>query len=233
MTNREFVDTVIGDLGVYRKDDHTRIPRRLVLYNGLAISQTYHAQRLGERTLLDEEKLLTRVPCVELEEVKRDQCGLEIYRCDTIMRSKCKIPESVYGRFGNSVRMVTNITDTKKLDKVTYESVLEKNSKGRYSQIIKSKPRWFIFGGYLYVLDWPIQVVNVWIFTLQRDDTCETINICDSGELICPCTDRWDVTFVASDRLIKFIIDETIARTSPSRTSTTDENPDNNSNSTN
>lgn len=230
MTNREVVDTVLGQLGVYRKDDRVRIPRRLVLNTALSISRTYHAQRLGERKLLYEDQLLTKIPCVPLEKVDPQRCDLPIYRCDTIMKSTCKIPDSVYGKYGNSVIKVTNITDTVALQKVSYDAVIGKKSKGRYSDLEKQGPRWFVFGGYLYVLDWEIKMVNVWLFTLQRDDTCADIDICDTGELICPCTNRWDVTFVSSDNLIKFIMDETASRLSGSRTVAIDENPDNNTN---
>ena len=165
-----------------------------------------------------------------MERVDKQRCELPIFRCDTIMKSKCKLPESVYGKFGNSVIKVTNITDTVAIQKVTYDNLISKKSKSRYSDLEKSGPRWFVFGGYLYILDWEILRVNVWLFTLQRDDTCDEIDFCDTGELICPCTDRWDVTFVSSDNLLKFIMDETVARLSPPRTATVDENPDNNSN---
>lgn len=231
MTNGKLVDTIEGRLGVYRKDDRPRIPRRLILFTALNISQTYHSQRLGERVLKYQDSLYTKVPCVPMEKVDSKACGLELYRCRTIMRSKCKIPESVYGKFGNSVQMVTNVTDTKRIDKTTYEDIIDRQSKGRYSDVVKKIPRWFIFGGYLYVLDWEIQMVNVWLFSLQRDDTCDNIDICETGELICPCTSRWDVTFVASDTALMYIVDRTVEVLGNPRVVQIDENPDNNTNS--
>jgi len=221
MTNRELVSQISGQLKMINKDD--RISRRLILGTALRYSTTLHSQKLLEGTLFREDSLFTKLECVEMEKVTAQRCGLAV-RCSVLMRSKEKLPHSVSSRFGNSVIMVTNITDTVELKKVIYENIVDKTTP-RYADLIPNTPSWFVFDDYLYIKDFSIEAVNVLIFSLQRDDTANN----DKGKTG-ECTNHWDLTFVCSDKLLVPIMQYTIQELTTTRQIVEDELPDGNSN---
>lgn len=221
MTNKELVSQIMGQLKMLNKDD--RISRRLVLGTALRYSTTLHSQKLLEGTLFKEENLFTKLTCIDMERVDPVRCGLAI-RCTTLMRSKEKLPKTVTSRFGHSVIMVTNITDTIKFDKIMYEGIVDKAPK-RYADLQQASPEWFVFDDYLYIKDFEIEQVNTIVFSLQKDETDGSEN---GG--VGTCTNHWDLTFVCSDKLLMSVIQYTIQELSVTRQIVQDNNPDLNDN---
>lgn len=203
MTNREFVSTILGRLHSLSKDD--RISRRLILSTGLSISTTYHAQKLQDKTLFLEDNLFTKLECVEMIELPHKKCGGQAIRCGDLMRSKDKIDGLLYSRFGNSIVSVTNITDEIKFNKKTMESLLVKTP-SRYAHLSKDVPSYFVFDKYLYIVNYPVKMVNIVYISLQRNDVIDK-----NGDLD-ECASILDYTFVCSDKILQNVIDGTIER---------------------
>lgn len=222
MTNGEAVSNIIERLRADNKDD--RIPKRFILNVLMDVSTTLHSRKLLDKTLFREDKLFQKLPCVELQKVNPDTCGIGIVRCNSLMRSVKKLPKSVYSRFGNSVAMVTNIVDSLEIYKVNFDDIVDQPV-GRYASLKKPKPAYFIFDDYLWIKDFEIEKVNVWLLSLQKDETGNS-----SDGTISPCTSLWDVSFIFSDKLRMDIMDLAYERIAPRRGIVEDELPNLNSN---
>ena len=96
MTNAEFVSRVLNGLNSLDKD--SRISRRYILHVGRQKSAFYISQKMNDRSLFREDNLYTTLNCFELEKIEVTKCDIiEFRRCKSIMKSKKKLPELIWG----------------------------------------------------------------------------------------------------------------------------------------
>ena len=95
ITNGEFVSRVVNGIHALDKDSH--VSRRWILNIGRTKAESYTAQRWDDGTLLGDHRLLTYVTCLEMIEVDKIVCcDAEFALCNTLMRSKHKLPGLLY-----------------------------------------------------------------------------------------------------------------------------------------
>lgn len=111
ITNGEFVSRVINGIHALDKDSH--VSRRWILNIGRTKAESYTAQRWDDGTLLGDHRLLTYVTCLEMIEVDKIVCcDAEFALCNTLMRSKHKLPGLLYSALRPAITKVTNVDNT-------------------------------------------------------------------------------------------------------------------------
>ncbi len=222
MTNGEFVSRVINGLSFLNKDEH--VSRRYILSVGQNKSKFYISQKLSDKSLFREANLFKTIECFPLKEESTIKCGIyEFSRCETLMKSKFKIPGLIFNKLGSSIISVTSIDGEVNLIPTTLKSF--SISKDRvYSKLIKQK-FYYIQDGYLYIPDSEVEAVT--ITYIPFDESGISSVSCDSSN---NCKSIWDLQFIVPDKLSEQVIQETINEVSTLRKVQSDENPNLNKN---
>lgn len=199
-TLKEFSDKVINVLRMNSKDRF--IPRRLIIKIAKDKMRFLLSQKLHDRTLYREENVFTDIPCIEMEKIDNFSCPIVEFRtCRNIMRSKKKLPELIFSRYGDSIRLVTNLDFTIKIDRTNPVKYI--NDRNRYGY--KEKPEYYTRDGYLYIINSNIELVNLQLITLERDKAEEVS--CDGSD---ECISPLDFEFVGSDKLREAVYREVL-----------------------
>lgn len=215
MTNSNIVSRVINGLKALGKDDRTS--RRWILSIAKQKAEFYISQKLNDRSLYREDNLYTVIECFEMEKIEIIKCDIIEFRtCKNIMKSKNKIPGMVYSRYGNSLKEVTSIDDERDFIATTPRQYRkDKDRQGSDDYI-----RFYVKDGYLYLLDTEVEVVNLYLLTL---DTEKVDDICGCSQE--NCKSLWEYEFICPSKISKVVIEETIQEAFASKQVTPDTNP--------
>lgn len=219
MKNSEFVSKVSGILKLNNKDDHT--PRRLILKLAKDTAVQLISQKLLDRTITLENNLYTQIPCFEFESIDTRECSnVEFRRCNTLMKSKCKLPELVFSRLGASVREIVSLDGNYRfvfLDKGQYQ----RNKNRRYS--IEDEVYIYLdVDNYLYIPDHEIYTVDLTILTPnpEQADECSS---CKKDN----CKNYWNEEFIVPNKLVDTVFNQVLQIMGVSKQVRADENPNN------
>lgn len=217
ITNNEFVSRIVNNIKALSKDDH--ISKRFILNIGRTKTRFLVSQKLDEMTMFKEEGVITSVPCVELEKVEAKLCGIfEFNLCRDVMKSKCKLPEGVFGKNGSGIVSVTNVEELEDYDYITPNRFADLR-KRKYSR--DTSRYYYIKDGYLYLPNSTNELVEVRMITLDKSKAAEC-----SSCMECDCKSVWDYEFVCPDRFLDLVVKDTLQEiASIYRTSITDANP--------
>lgn len=202
LTEGKLADRILNTLRRTFKDRHTS--RRFVLNIAKEKMKFFLAQKLSDITLYREENIYTTIPCLEMEEITSVNCPIvEFRRCNIIMRSKKKLPELIFSKYGDSIRLVSNVDDSERIDKTTPVKYINDSKRQGNNN---NKPAYYVReDGHLYIVNKYIEVVNVQPLTLYRAEarkaSCEE---CDE------CMSPLDFEFVGSDKLQELVVQETL-----------------------
>lgn len=215
MVNSKVVSRVINGIKALGKDD--RVSRRYILNIAKQKAEYYISTKLADRSLYKEDNLYTTIECFELEKIDIIKCDIVEFRtCKSIMKSKKKIPGLVYSKYGNSLKEVTSIDDSRDFIATTpRQHRRDKDRQGSDESI-----RFYVKDGYLYLLDTEVEVVNLYLLT-QDTEKIEEICSCSQEE----CKSLWDYEFVCPSKMTKVVIEETIQEIFASKQVTPDTNP--------
>lgn len=222
MTNREQADKVLTMLRLTSKDRY--ISRRLVL-SVLWEKMTYLlSQKLRDRTLYREENLYKTIDCVEFEPVRGHSCDIVEFRnCKKLMRSKKPLKGLIYSRYGSSIRMVTNLDSTIRLERTTPADYIRNVRRKGY----KPEPAFYEKEGYIYLLETTMERGIIDLMTINLKEA-EKLDSCHKKQ---NCKSILDYEFVGSDKLREIAVQEAYKEiTSLYLSIQPDENPDNNEN---
>ena len=220
MTNNEFVSLIINTLSSTSKD--SKIPRRLALAVGMSKAKTYISQKLNDRSLYREVNIQQEVNCVEFIEISKVDCPLIEFRlCDTIYRTKEKLPELLWSKYGHTLKEIRSL-DGRQIFYPTTFSQYNRN-KNRTHKVKKNE--FYFEGGYVWIIDKPLISAKLVLIT---QDLYEL-------EQLCGCSDRkcdsvWDFEFVCPDKLEDLVIQETLKQLSITLQIKEDVNPNLNPN---
>lgn len=185
----------------------TYIPRRYILSVFKAKAESFMAQKFHDKSLFRETSLYEWIDCVCMEEVPPRKCGVELKKCDTVMRSKHELPGMIWSRYGPSLITVTTIDGDKDYEIISHS----------YYSDIRNSPNFDKFkGNYaivypdnrLYIPDNTVRKVNVLIYSL--DEKKNTLSECGSADNSVDCTNYWDTTIELSSKLSEAIFQETL-----------------------
>lgn len=183
------------------------------------------SQKLLDRTLYREANLYSQINCFEFDKVDRINCDIIEFRtCQKIMKSKKRLPELIYSRFGDSIRIVSNLDQTERLDKTTPTDYMR--SKKRKFNF--NPPMFYERDGYLYLLNTQIEAAFIELLTLDTKTAEEIDCECEKDE----CKSALEYPFIGSDKLKEVVIQQTVQDIAQTYLQIQpDEKPDNNENS--
>lgn len=221
-TKKEISDRILTTLRQINKDRF--LSKRFVLNIVQEKMKFLLSQKLSDRTLYREANLYTNINCVEFEEIDVVECDIIEFRlCKSIMKSKKKLPEIIYSRYGDSIRLVTNLDNTIKIDKTTPTDVIRNKHRKGYIE----NPYYYIRDGYLYLINTQLKRGFVELLTLDTKSAEEMDCGCDKEE----CKPALDYEFIGSDKLMEVVLQQTLQELSNSYLQIQpDENPNNNEN---
>lgn len=220
VTNSEFTSRVINGLNALSKDD--RISRRYILHVGKQKSMFYISQKLNDRSLFREDNIYKTLDCFELERIEAVKCDIiEFRKCNSIMKSKKKLPKLIYSRYGSTLKEVTTVDEEKEFKPTTPSQYRRDKNRVSGTDYIN----YYVKDGYLYLIDTEIEIVNLYLLTLDLDDI-DNVSACSTPG----CKSLWDYEFIVPDKLEELIIAETVKEVSMKKQIPADENPNLNSN---
>lgn len=223
MTKKEILDRIKTKLRQLSKDRW--MSNRFIL-NILESKMTFLlSQKLRDRSLFREANLYSTINCLEFKKVDRVNCDIIEFRtCQSIMKSKKKLPKLIYSRFGDSIRMLTNLDYTIKLDKITPSDYI-RSRKRKYNY---NPPMFYERGGYLYLVNTEMEAGFLELLTLDTKLAAEIDCECELDE----CKSALDYPFIGSDKLTEVVIQQTVQEIAQTYLQIQpDEKPDNNENS--
>lgn len=222
-TKKQVVDRIKTKLRQLSKDRW--MSNRFVLKILEEKTRNLLSQKLRDRSLYREANIYSAIDCFEFEKVESFSCDIvEFKTCQKIMKSKKKLPELIYSRFGDSIRIVSNIDQTERLVKTTPPDY----QRSRKRKFNNNPPMFYERGGYLYLLNTEMEVGFIELLTLDTE-TAERIDCnCEESN----CKGSLDYSFIGSDKLKEVVIQQTIQELVQTYVQIQpDENPDNNENS--
>lgn len=220
MKNAEFVSRIVNDLNALTKD--ARVSRRWILSIGRQKARSYMAQRWADGTLFGEESLYTHVNCLEMIRVRSvDCCFAEFRLCRVLMRSKERLPELLYSRLGPAIIKVSNIMDDILFSPITLRRYSNER-KRRFASV--RRHYYYVNDGYIYVPDVEVEVLNVDLITMDRRAALalSSCGVEDEDK----CVSEWDYDFICPDKLLEYVVAETLQECLQKLQVATDENPD-------
>lgn len=218
ITNNEFVSRVVNNLKGLSKDAH--ISKRFILSTGRTKSKFLMSQKLDELTMFREEDCITTIPCFELERIDYKSCDIFEFRlCDKLMRSKHKLPEGFFGKNGAGIVSVTPVDEHTRYNFISPNQYIDLK-KRKYAR--DTTKYFYVKDGYLYLPDSTVEVVDIRMFTIYRD---QALSLCACNPEH-KCKSAWDQEFICPDRFLDLIIKDTLTELgSIYRTSLEDANP--------
>lgn len=201
MTNGEFVSGILNEGKFLNKD--TMISRRYVLAKARGIVETYVAQRLDSMDISQQYDIVSTINCFELEFVEGIKCGVvDLVSCDSVMKSKKKLPKILNGRIGSAIVSVTSL-DGKYSFKQTSPARFLNKLKSKYTR--DKEAYYLIQDGYLILPNSEVEYVKIEYITLHTEDVedCE----CDSDS---GCKTVWDSKFICPDNIFTMVRDKTM-----------------------
>ena len=226
MTYNEVISRVQNTLNAVNKDMY--IPKRYILAVLKSKAEFLVSQKFNDKSLFREMNIFSWVNCVEMKEMDTYMCGLvELEDCGTVMVTKVKLPELIWSRYGSSILMVTNITNSKKYQLISPLEFM--NIKNR-SNFEKFKGKYAIIypDNKIIIPDSTVKKINVLLYTL--DESIINMGYCEECY---NCNNYYDAEFNLPNKIGEAVIQEAIKEISLRMQIPKDELPSGNSNEKN
>ena len=226
MTYNEVISRVQNTLNAINKDMY--IPKRYILAVLKSKAEFLVSQKFNDKSLFREMNIFSWVNCVEMKEMDTYMCGLvELEDCGTVMVTKVKLPELIWSRYGSSILMVTNITNSKKYQLISPLEFM--NIKNR-SNFEKFKGKYAIIypDNRIIIPDSTVKRINVLLYTL--DESIINMGYCEECD---NCNNYYDAEFNLPNKIGEAVIQEAIKEISLRMQIPKDELPSGNSNEKN
>lgn len=226
MTYNEVISRVQNTLNAINKDMY--IPKRYILAVLKSKAEFLVSQKFNDKSLFREMNIFSWVNCVEMKEMDTYMCGLvELEDCGTVMVTKVKLPELIWSRYGSSILMVTNITNSKKYQLISPLEFM--NIKNR-SNFEKFKGKYAIIypDNRIIIPDSTVKKINVLLYTL--DESIINMGYCEECD---NCNNYYDAEFNLPNKIGEAVIQEAIKEISLRMQIPKDELPSGNSNEKN
>lgn len=215
MKNNIVVSRVLNGINAINKD--ARVSKRYILEVAISKATFLMAQKFRDRSIYRESNLFKTLDCLEMEYVDKYKCDIvEFKSCNYVMKSKYKLPELVYTRYGSSLKEVTNIDYS--IDfKFTTPFKFRKDKKRQGFGVDKF---WYIKDGYLYLPESKVKRLSLSLYTPNTYEI-DKLSSCKSNK----CLNPWEYEFSCSSKILEVVIQETIKELVTKLQIPKDENP--------
>ena len=133
------------------------------------------------------------------------------------MKSKKKLPDLIYSKYGSSILEVTSI-DSEYLFKPITLAQYRINKQRTGNDI--NQQFFYVKDGYLYLPDSEVERVSIYLLTLDLYDA-EQCSECSDNK----CKSLWDFEFPIPDKILEVVVSETLKELSMNRQIQEDQNP--------
>ena len=165
-TNREIVSRVKNQLRLLTKDSN--LNSRFILHTAKNIAESYLSKKARSRSLYRYANLYKTIECIELEKVNVFECDIVQFKsCNKLMRSKKKLPELVFSRYGGSIKEVVAIDDIFEFKPSTLSQFRRDRERKTFTDDIKY---FYIKNGYLWIPESDVEIVNIYLLCLDEYD---------------------------------------------------------------
>ena len=196
-------------------DDY--ISEEYIFNIGVSIAQLIIKRETDSKKLFKNTSLFKSLPCIEMKTVPLNSCGI-ILNCETLQRSKKKLPKAFLSNFGSLINVfnLTRDLQYKEISPVLYKDLKTARFKPRNTKYF------WIDNGYLFIPDSSVVSVLAYIFSPDIE------NILSLSEN--DCESLLDSEFPSPDYMISTILNETVSQIYNSKRIPKDENSNLNSN---
>lgn len=223
MTYNEVISRIQNTFNALNKDSY--IPKRYILSVLKSKAEFIMSQKFNDKSLFRETNLFTWLNCVEMKEVDTYKCGVvEIEDCGKVMQTKIELPNLIWSRYGASILMVTNITNSKKYQLISPSEFLNLKDRSNFDKF-RGKYAILYPDNKIIIPDNTVKKINVLLYTL--DEKIISYNNCDGSN---DCKSYYEADFNVPDKLKETVIQEAIKEISLRIQIPKDEVPSGNSN---
>lgn len=197
-TIRDMVSELQTDLKAYNLDQH--VSKRYI-YSKLKDATSFIIKREELIKMFRQRELFVPINCFEMEEVPLISCcNVDIPTCDTVMRSKNKLPKLFANTFINNFLLVTNVKGT--MYNLTTPSSYQRIMDQEYRD--KSQKYYWIAGEYIIIPEGP-EVISVSGIFIESEEAKKLSSCYDSKEDINSngyCKTKLDNNFNCPEHLL-------------------------------
>lgn len=195
-----------------------RLSRRYVLKTLQNKASFLISQKLNDKSLYRESTLFTTLDCFELKKQDVYKCSiLEFRSCKKLMKSKKKLPNLIFSKYGSSILEVTSV-DGEHVFKPITASQYRINKKRKTDGV--KQDFYYIKDGYLYLPDSDVEIVSIVLLTLDLYEK-EQCSECSDDK----CKSAWEHEFIVPNKLLEVVVSETLKELSLNRQIQEDQNP--------
>lgn len=201
-TYREIISNIQETLNSTTKD--TYIPRRLILSLLKQNIQDFMTKKLNDKSLFREVNIYDWIECIEMVSLDTIKCPIvELQRCNSLMKSKNKLPNLIWSRFGASIVSVTTVDSDREFNIISEKDYSNLKRRRGFE---KFKGNYVIIGSdnHLYIPDSTIELVNALVYTL--DESKYDCSSCKDND----CRSYWDNEISIPDKILNPSIASTI-----------------------
>jgi|AntDeeMinimDraft_6_1070357.scaffolds.fasta_scaffold04511_2 hypothetical protein len=222
-TNAEIVSRVLNGLKLLNKDE--LISKRYILNIAEKNAEFLISHKLRDKSLFRETNVYSSVNCLELEKKDVYTCGVvEFHSCNKVMRSKKKLPDLIFSRYGAGLRQVTPIDFMS--DEEFYPATLVQFKRNRRRvRVQEDSKNYYIKDNYVYIPESDVRAISLELIVVNTFKLSEI-----DSEFTKGCKSAWEYEFKCPDKLSDTVIQKTIQEVAVGRGIPEDENPNLSSN---
>lgn len=200
-TYNEVISRVQNGLNSLTKD--MRIPKRYILAVLKETGTFLLSQKMRDKSIYRETDLFTWLHCVELKNIDVIKCPVfEFRRCNSVMRSKKKLPKIIGSKYGYAVLMVTSVDGENTLSVTSLMEFTSLRNRKDYKKFAGNF--FYISDDYLYAPDSEIELVDVLALTIDEDH--EECSSCKDSK----CKSAYEIDFPLPESVANSVVQETI-----------------------
>ena len=221
MNNGEIVSRISNQLRMITKDDY--ISNRFVLSTAQSIARKFITQKIQRRSIDRDMSLYKEIKCIEFETVDTFSCKyVEFQSCEKLSKSKVKIKDLVFTRYGSSIKELYSIDRQVSFSESTLYQL--RTNSDRLGGATNNENKFYILDDYIYVPD-EIEALSGLVLSLDQYELDESCGCNDN------CESAWDKEFICPDSMLEDVIGYAVQNIAMTKQIPEDEKPDLNSNS--
>lgn len=219
MDNNTIVSEFTNMFRLNNKDN--RQPKRFILKLLQDSASFLISQKWGERSLLNDINIYTRIECFEFEKINSKKCSnIEFRLCDILMRSKEPLPKLFFSKLGSSIRDIESLDGNYRFSFID-ETQYKRNKKRRHS--LNDEVYVFLDSdNHLLIPDHEIYTIDLTVLTPDKS-SAEDCG-CNGKKGGCKKSKYLD-EFICPDKLLESVKDMTAQRLGLVRQIPADPNP--------
>lgn len=218
MDNNTIVSEFTNMFRLNNKDN--RQPKRFILKLLQDSASFLISQKWGERSLLNDINIYTRIECFEFEKINSKKCSnVEFRLCDILMRSKEPLPKLFFSKLGSSIRDIESLDGNYRFSFID-ETQYKRNKKRRHSL----NDEVYVFldpDNHLLIPDHEIYNIDLTVLTPDKSSAED----CGCNGKKGGCRNKYYDVFVCPDKLLEAVKDMTASRLGISKQINQDPNP--------